>query len=328
MNAVICPAYGPAELLQIQEVPTPEPKSTDVLIQVHTTTVSAADYRIRGANFPLGFGTISKLIFGFKGPRCKIIGTDFAGIVVKVGSAVTAYKPGDRVYGIAGMKMGAYAEYICLPESSAFAKIPDALTFNEAVALPFGGTTALYYLRDLGKVKAGDNILINGASGSVGTAAVQIAKALGAEVTAVCSGKNFDLISSLGADTLIDYTKEDITNLGLQFDIVLDCVGSLGFGNAKKLLTPNGTCLLVAATLPQIFELNFGTLFNNRKGKMGVAPEEKSYIEELSTLALNKKLTPVIDTIYPMKDIAKAHAYAEKGHKKGNVLISITSEAL
>ncbi len=244
MRAIICTGYGPPEVLALQKVARPVPKDHELLVKVHATTVTTGDCRVRGFNSPLLYWIPMRIALGIRKPRKQILGVELAGEVEAVGKQVTRFKKGDRIFAALGMRFGAHAEYACVPENGLVAHMPSNANYEEAVALLFGGTTALYFLRK-GKMEKGHRVLIYGASGAVGTSAVQIAKALGTEVTGVCSGANLELVCSLGADKAIDYTKEDFTKSGKQYDIVFDAVGKLSKSAIKQALVPKGAYLTV-----------------------------------------------------------------------------------
>nr|CAA6811591.1 MAG: NAD(P)-dependent alcohol dehydrogenase [uncultured Thiotrichaceae bacterium] len=320
MKAVAWTKYGkPGDALKIIEKEKPKPNKVEVLIKVHASTVTAGDVRLRACKVPAGFWLLTRLAFGVFKPRKTIPGMDFSGEVEAVGKGVTLFNIGDTVYGTSGMHLGANAEYICLPEKAAFIKKPEKISHNDAVASLFGGQTAIHFLKEKAKLVAGQKILINGASGSVGTASVQLAKYLGAEVTGVCSTGNIELIKSLGADKTIDYTKGSIEIAEEAYDIVLDNVGNLSVSRCNKLLKKNG----------KLISINAGLLTNlsailNKNLISGVAGESKKNIEFLKKLTETGNMRSVIDKIYPLEQIVEAHKYVDKGHKKGNVVISVT----
>jgi NADPH:quinone reductase-like Zn-dependent oxidoreductase len=249
VKAIVYHLYGSHEVVALAEVPKPAPKANEVLIRIHATTITTGDWRARSLKMPAGFGLMGRLAFGVFGPRKPILGTELAGVVEKAGKAVTRFKTGDEVFAFPGASFGGHAEYRIMSEDGLIALKPANLSFEEAAALSFGGTTALIFLRDKGGIKRGDKVLIVGASGSVGTAAVQIAKHLGAEVTGVCSTANLDLVRSIGADQVIDYTKENFVLRGETYDIVLDTTGTTSFARCGDVLKPGGRLLLVLGFL-------------------------------------------------------------------------------
>lgn len=323
MKAVVREIYGPPEVLKLTELPKPTPKDHEVRVKVYATTVTSGDCRVRGLNVPAGFGLIIRLAMGVVRPRQTVLGSEFAGEVEAVGKKVTRFKVGDRVFGMDGTGMGAHAQYKCLPESRALALIPPNLSYEEAVALPFGGTTAMDFLRR-GGLKAGDKVLVNGASGSVGVAAVQLARHFGAEVTAVCSGVNMELVRSLGAQRVIDYTREDFTARGQTYDVIVDTVGTAPFARSKGLLRKGGRLLLVIATLGQMFLAPWESAVSGKKVVAGPASERAEDVRFLAKLAQEGSLKPVIDRRYALEQIAEAHRYVETGRKRGSVVVMVS----
>jgi NADPH:quinone reductase-like Zn-dependent oxidoreductase len=318
MKAAVYRRYGPPDVLRIEEVPRPDPKSNELLVRVRATTVSAGDARLRSARVPPGFGVLMRLGFGITGPRKPILGWEFAGDVAAVGPSVSGFKPGDRVFGV---RMGSHAEYVAAAEDNV-ALMPRSLRYEDAAALIFGGMTALFYLRDKAKIQPGERVAINGASGAVGTAAVQLAKHFGATVTAVCSAANAELVRSLGAARVIDYTKEDFTQSGDTYDIIVDAVGNCPFSRCQRALAPDGRVLLVVASLGEMLG---GLLRPSRAGRKvltGVGTPRREDLILLGELAESGAVKPVIDRVYPLAHIADAHAYVDTGRKKGSVVIT------
>ncbi|MEY1554695.1 NAD(P)-dependent alcohol dehydrogenase [Yoonia sp. R2331] len=318
--------YGPADVVSKVEVPTPTAKPNEVLIRIVATTVSAGDWRARSLTMPKGLGLVGRLVFGITGPRKPILGTELSGIIEKVGTDVSTFQPGDAVIGFPGAGFGAHAEFIAMPADGKLVRKPDSLSFAESAAIPFGATTAYDFLVNKAKVQAGDRILINGASGSVGSASVQIAKHLGAEVTAVCSAKNAGLMRKLGADRVIDYRNEDIVENGVQYDIVVDTVGTLPWSQAQQAIRHGGKMVLIAGKTSDMF---FGAIKAALKGKKmigGVATESREVLQAVVNLAAQGALLPVIDRRYSFDDMRVAHAHVDTGRKKGNVVVTVKSD--
>lgn len=317
MKSVVCTKYGSPEVLQIQQTDIPQPKDNEILLKVHATSTTSGDARIRRAD-PF----IVRLIFGFKKPKKAILGVVVAGEIKAVGKAVTKFKVGDQVFGSAGMQFGAYAEYTTIREDGTLALKPQQLTYEEAAAIPFGALAALHFLRKA-NLQAGQKVLIYGASGAVGTAAIQIAKSFGVEVTAVCSSRNFELVKSLGADKVIDYTKEDFSKKEKKYDVVMEAVGKSSVSQGLHALQPKGKLLLVSASFGQMFYALFASMISGKKIIMGVDEENAEAMEFLSQLIKNGQLRPVIDRVYPLEKVVDAHHYVDAGRKKGNVVLSI-----
>ena len=319
MKAAVYRRYGPPEVVRIENVQKPAPRKDEVLIRIHATTICAGDVRLRKADpFFLRF------IYGLWRPtKTNILGMELAGTVESIGKKVTQFSVGDQVFGSTGLKFGAHAEYACLSRDGLLAKKPDNMTFEEAAAVPFGGISALHYLRK-GNVRADQKVLVYGASGSVGTAAVQLAKHFGAHVTGVCSGANLELVKSLGADEVVDYTREDFSKAGRIYDIVFDTVGKSGFRRSMSSLKRGG--IYVQATGPLLSFL-FGGIWARLTGAAkivgGMARGNAQSLSFLKELIEAGKLRSVIDRRYRLEEIVEAHRYAEAGHKKGNVVITV-----
>ncbi len=263
------------------------------------------------------------IYFGFRKPKINILGIDLAGEIEAVGKNVKKFKEGDRIFGSAGTKFGGHAEYICMPEDGVLAIKPDNLTYEEAAAIPLAGNTALYFIRDLGKVQARQKILIHGASGAIGTYAVQLAKYYGAEVTGICSATNAEMVKSLGADRVIDYTKEDFTRSGETYDVIFDVVGKITFSQCKSSLKQNGIYLENLLQIQDIPTIIWTSIIGGKKIKGGVSTESVENLNFLLELIESGKLKPVIDRSYPLDQTAEAFKYVEKGHKKGTVVITV-----
>ena len=321
MKAVVYTEYGPPDVLRLKEVEKPTPKEQEVLIRIYATTVTTADSNARGFVFVHpGFRLLSRLFFGLRGPRKKILGMELAGEIEAVGKDVKLFKEGDQVFGYSGVGFGAYAEYICLPGEGELARKPTNMTFEEAATIPFGGHTALHFLRK-GNIQEGQKVLINGASGGVGTAAVQLAKHFGADVTGVCSTTNLELVKSLGADKVIDYTKEDFTKTGEAYDAILDMVGNVSFSQCKSSLKPKGIFLAGTGGPSTIIQMLWTSMIGSKKVIAGPATVRKEDLIFLRELFKAGKIKPVIDRRFPLQQTAEAHRYVDKGHKKGNVVI-------
>ncbi len=323
MKAVEYYKYGTHDVLQLIEVEKPNPKSNEVLVKIHATTVTTTE-----CNFRMGKPYMTRLFTGFSKPKLKRLGEELSGEIVEIGNAVSKFKVGDLVFGTAGPEFGANTEYLCIPDDGVLYQKPENINFEEAAASVDGFLTALPFLRDTGEIKKGQKVLINGASGSVGAAAVQVAKYYGAIVTGVCSTTNMDLVKSIGADRVIDYTKEDFTTNEQKYDLIFDTVGKLTFSNAKKALTKHGVFLEAAIGLGVIPNVIFSSVFGKKKAKIAATGLRKPHerlkdLELLKGLMENKTIIPVIDRTYPLEEISKAHSYVDKGHKKGNVVIRV-----
>jgi len=325
MKAIVYTEYGPPDVLHLTEVEKPTPKDNEVLIRIYATTVTTGDCNARGSVFvPPGFGFAQRLVFGLRRPKRTILGVDLAGEIEAVGKDVKLFRKGDQVFGITGASMGAYAEYVCMPEDGRLAIKPANLTYEEAAAVPFGAITALYFLRDKGNVQHGQKVLINGASGGVGTYAVQLARYYEAEVTGVCSTTNLELVKSLGADKVVDYTKEDFTTSGETYDMILDTVvGKTSFSRCRDSLNREGLYLAVAGGLGVFIQMAWTSMTGGKKVLAGVAPDRKEDLLFLKELIEAGRIKPVIDRCYPLEQMAEAHRYVDKGHKKGNVVITV-----
>jgi NADPH:quinone reductase-like Zn-dependent oxidoreductase len=325
MKAIMYERYGPPEVLQLKEVEKPTPKDNEVLIKIHATTVTSGDWRVRSLNVPTGFGLIMRLVFGVSRPKQPILGTELAGVVELIGKDVRKFKVGDPVFAFSDAAMGCYAEYKCMPEEGAIALKPANLAYEEAAALSFGGTTALDFFRR-GKLQRGEHVLVNGASGSVGTAAVQLAKHFGADVTGVCSTANVELVRSLGASHVIDYTKEDFTQNGETYDVIIDTVGTAPFARSTVSLKKKGRLLMVLAGLPDMLQMPWVSMTSSKTVIAGPAAGRAEDLCFLAGLAEAGEFNPVIDRCYPFERIAEAHRYVDTGRKKGNVIITLESD--
>jgi NADPH:quinone reductase-like Zn-dependent oxidoreductase len=322
MKAIQYTRYGSPDVLQLTEVEKPAPKESGVLVKVHAASANPLDWhRMRGAPFPARLGE------GLRKPKNPRLGADLAGRVEAVGSSVTQFQPGDEVFGVC---TGAFAEYVSARENFLALK-PANLSFEQAAAVPVAAFTALQGLRDTGHIQSGQKVLVNGASGGVGTFAVQLAKSFGAEVTGVCSTRNLDLVRSIGADHVIDYTQEDFTRNGQSYDLIYDAVGNRSVAAYRRALKPQGTCVIAGfTTLPRLFEhVVVGTLVSktgNRKiGLMGVSKPNQKDLLVMKELLEAGKVVPVIDRRYPLSETADAIRYLEAGHARGKVIITVES---
>lgn len=321
MKAVTYHQYGSPEVLQLEELPTPDPDKHEILIEVHAAPVTTADWRIRAQEMPGAMKIIGRLMFGIFAPRNKVLGVDVAGVVKAVGSEVTKFKTGDPVFGHIGS--GGHAEFALANEKAAVVLKPSSLTFLEAAALPFGGLCALVFLRDFASLKAGNRVLIVGASGNVGVYAVQIAKALGAHVTAVASGTNMDLLESLGADEFVDYKEKEISELAENYDVIFDTFGALSFSQARKVLMPDGLFLpLNFSLIEAINNALFGWL-HKQKMKTLVNGDSAEELLNLISLVEQGKVTPLIGKVFRIDEIKDAYRHVEGRHAKGAVILDM-----
>jgi NADPH:quinone reductase-like Zn-dependent oxidoreductase len=325
VKAIVCERYGPPEVLRVKDVEKPTPGHHDVLIKVRATTVTSGDWRVRSLQMPVGFGLISRLVLGISRPRQPILGSELAGDIESVGKDVRKFKVGDQVFAFSGSRLGCHAEYTCMPEDGAMALKPPNLTYEEAAALSFGGTTALHFFRR-GKLQRGERVLVNGASGGVGTAAVQLARHFGAHVTGVCSTANVELVRSLDTQRVIDYTREDFTRSGETYDVIVDTVGTAPFSRSKDSLRAGGRLLLVLGGLPDMLRIPWVSMTSRKKIIAGPATGRADDVRFLAQLAHAGKFRPVIDRRYPFEQIVEAHRYVDTGRKKGNVVISLAHD--
>jgi NADPH:quinone reductase-like Zn-dependent oxidoreductase len=327
MKAVLHTAYGPPDELQLKEIETPVPKDNEVLIRIHATTVTTSDCNMRNLTFvPKLFVLPMRMQFGFLSPSNNILGFDLAGQVEAAGKNVTRFKEGDQVFGTTEPALGAHAEYICLPEDAVLTTKPANMTFEEAATIPVIANTALHFIRDLGHVQAGQSVLIIGASGGIGTFSVQLAKYYGAEVTGVCSTTNLELVKSLGADKVIDYTQQDFTRSGETYDVIFDAVGKSSFSRCKSSLKENGVYLVTVPKATVLFQTLWTSKAGTKRVKMEGAPARLDNLIFLKELIEAGEMGTVIDRRYPLEQIAEAFRYVEKGHKKGNVVITVVQD--
>ena len=324
MKAIVFTKYGPPGVLQLKEIEKPTLKKKHLLVKVRAASVNALDWHfLRGRPF------LVRLQYGLLKPKNRILGYDIAGRVEAVGKSVTRFQPGDEVFGGLGFSLGGFAEYACIDEDAFVAIKPNNISFDEAAAVPAAAVTALLGLRDRGQIKSGQKVLINGTAGGVGTFSVQIAKAYGAEVTGVCSTQNLDMVRSIGADKVIDYTCEDFTDQGQTYDLVLDNVGNRSVSELMRVLRPKGTCVIVGFTSMgrMLQHTVLGPLIAKAKNRKWAPPESedpaKEHLEVLKKLLENGKVVPVIDRRYPLSELAEAVGYVETGHARSKVVITI-----
>jgi NADPH:quinone reductase-like Zn-dependent oxidoreductase len=328
MKAIVWTEYGSPDVLQLKEVEKPTPKDNEVLVRIYATTVTAGDCELRSLKFPIYLSLPMRIWIGFLKPKGTTIpGTELAGEIEAVGKDVKLFKEGDQVFGSAGMGFGANAEYICLPEEpgemeGGVAIKPVNMTYEEAAAVPFGGRDALHFLRK-GNIQSGQKILINGAGGSIGTFAIQLAKYFGAEVTAVDSTAKLDMLRSIGADQVVDYTQEDFTKNGETYDVIFDVVGTISFSRSERSITQNGTYLLANPMGSQMVRGPWTRMTSSKKVIMQTASPTTEDLIFLKKLIEAGKIKSVIDRSYPLEQIVEAHRYVEKGGKKGNVVITV-----
>jgi len=331
MKAIVYTEFGPPEVLQLQEVEKPTPKDNEVLIKIFATSVKYGDLVARNSrnisprefHMPFLFWLINKMFFGVRKPKVNILGAELAGEVEAVGKYVKSFKPGDQVFGYPGQSMGAYAEYICMAEDGMLARKPANITFEEAAVVPYGAITALSLLRGNGNIQSGQKILINGASGGIGSAAVQIAKHLGANVTGVCGTPRLEFVKSLGADKVIDYTQEDFTQNGETYDLIFDVLGKISFSRCKSSLKSNGRYLLASFKMKQLLQMLWTKIKGGKRVICAIAPGNTEYLHSIKELIETGKITAIIDKRYPLEQTAEAHRYVEQGHNKGYVVITV-----
>lgn len=323
MRAIICTKYGSPEVLQIKEIEKPISKSNEVLIRNKAFTVTLYDTWGRTATAPPGFGLLSRLATGIRRPKQAIFGTELAGEIESVGENVTKFKQGDQVFAFTGMDLGAYAEYHCIPEDGMLSIKPTNMTFEEAAAVPYGALTAYYFLRKA-NIQTGDKVLIFGASGGVGSYGVQLAKYFGAEVTGVCSTAKIGLVRSLGADKVVDYTKEDFTKSGVIYDVIFDTIGKSPFGGSKKSLKKDGYYIFSTFGLFRVFRILWNKMTSKINfGPLGVVEENPEDLIFIKELIEKEEIRSVIDKEFSFEEIAEAHRYVDSGQKIGQVVVKI-----
>ncbi len=322
MKAIVYHKYGSPDVLELKEVEKPTPKDNEVLIRIYATTVTAGDCEIRRFEMPILFWLPIRIYMGIIKPRIKILGQELAGEIESVGKDVKLFGKGDQVFAAADARFGAYAEYKCLPSTHVMKIKPANMTYDEAGGVPVGGLNALHFLRK-GNIQSGQKVLIYGATGSIGTFAVQLAKYFGAEVTGVCSTPNIELVKSLGTDKVIDYTKEDFSKNGETYDVIFDTVGKSSFSRSKRSLKKKGFSLLANPGLSQTVRGLWTSMTTSKKVIIALARYRTEDLVFLKELIEAGKIKSVIDRRYPLEQIAEAHRYVEKGHKKGNVIITL-----
>jgi NADPH:quinone reductase-like Zn-dependent oxidoreductase len=328
MQACIYEQYGSAEVVTLGEVATPAVKADELLVRVHAASVTTADWRFRAAAFPTGFKLAGRLMLGLLRPRNRVLGMDFAGTVVATGKKVTRFQVGDRVFGATSpMRRGAHAEYLTVKQSAAVIHTPAALTDQQAAAIPFGGSSALAFVRDFGRVRPGQRVLVVGASGAVGSWAVQLARHLGAEVTGVCSAPNLELVRSLGAHRVVDYASGPIARAGDDYDLIFDTIGVTTFAGCQTALAGKGMYLPLNAGLREIGQALRTWRSRGRRVKYAVSSNTRAGLETLVQLIEAGAVRPVVDRVYPMAQIADAHRHVEGRHKRGSVVVTMGTAA-
>jgi NADPH:quinone reductase-like Zn-dependent oxidoreductase len=330
MKAIVYTEYGSPDVLQLQEVAKPVPTDNEVLIRVYATSVNYGDLVTRNFkeispgkfNMPLLFWLLAKISFGLRKPKITILGSEFAGVIESAGKDVKKFKKDDQVFGYPGQSFGAYAEYLCMPENGCIAIKPDNMTYEEAAIVPYGAIMALNLLRKV-NIQPGQKVLVNGASGGIGSAAVQIAKHFGAEVTGVCGTPRLEFVKSLGADKVIDYTKEDFTQSGETYDLIFDILGRSSISRCKSSLKPNGIHLFASFKMKHLFQMLWTSRSGGKKVICALAPGSVEDLVSVKELIEAGNIKVVIDKCFPLEQTAEAHRYIEQGHKKGNVVITV-----
>lgn len=333
MKAIVYEKYGLPEVLQLKEVEKPTPKDNEILIKVHATSINYGDLVARNFreissqkfNMPLLFWFFAKTFFGWNKPKIKVLGSEFSGEIESMGKEVKSFKQGDPVFGYLGQNMGAYAEYLCMPAKGCVTLKPANMTFEEAAVVPYGSIMALHLLRKM-NIQPRQKVLINGASGGLGSAAVQIAKYFEADVTGVCSTPRVEFAKSLGADKVIDYTKDDFTQNGEIYDLIFDVLGKSSFSRVKSSLSQNGRYLLASFKMKQLCQMLWTSLFSNKKVICAIAPGSVEDLISVKELIEAGYIKAVIDRRFPVEQAAEAHTYVEKGHKKGHVVITFEQQ--
>jgi NADPH:quinone reductase-like Zn-dependent oxidoreductase len=334
MKAIVCTEFGGPNVLRLKEVEKPSPKDHEVLIRVHATSINYGDLAARNFraispsefNMLFVFWLLAKISFGLRKPNITILGSEFSGEIEAAGKKVKTFKPGDAVFGYLGQSMGAYAEYICLPEQSVMAIKPANITFEDAAVLPYGAIMALNLLRTA-NLRSGQKVLINGASGGIGSAAVQIAKNMGAEVTGVCGTLRLDFVRSLGADKVIDYSQEDFTQNGETYDLIFDIMGKSSFSRCKDSLNPNGRYLLASFKEKHLLQMLWTSRFGSKKVICAISPGSVEDLNSVKELIEKGKIKAFIDRSFPLEETAEAHRYVETGQRKGDIVITMMKPA-
>lgn len=329
MKAIMCPEYGPPDVLRVEEIGKPVPKDNEILVKIYAVPVNFGDIIARNFrnitprefSMPLPLWLVSRMVFGSRKPNKKILGSEFAGEVEAVGKAVKKFKKGDQVFGYRGMNLGANAEYICVPEKGMTAIKPKKMTYEEASAVPYGAITALNLLRKV-NIRKGQKVLVNGASGGIGSYAVQLAKYYGAEVTGVCGTPRLGLVKSLGADKVIDYTQDDFTKNGETYDLIFDILNKSSFSHCKNSLKPNGIYLLASFKTKQLLQMLWTKIIGGKRVKCALSVEKPDDLVFIKDLVEAGKLKTVVDKDFPMEQAAEAHRYYESGAKKGSVILT------
>ncbi len=324
MKAWVVDRYGPPEVLRLEERPVPVPGKGELLLRVLTTSVNSADWRIRSGIMPRGFGVLAPLIFGFGKPRQPVLGNSCVGVVEAIGAGAEHFALGDRVLAVTGMRMGTHAEYCCVSAQGAVVLLPDSISDEDAAALPFGGTAALDFFRR-GTLQRGEQVLINGAAGAVGSAAVQLARLAGARVTAVCGPDNVSVMRTLGADDVIDYTREDFTHGSARYDLIMDVVGTAPYARCRPVLRDGGRLLQVLATVPDMLRAPWIALTSTHRAVVGPATERRDDLQTLVDMLERGEFRPLIGTHLPFAAMVEAHRLVDSGHKRGNLVLRVAS---
>jgi NADPH:quinone reductase-like Zn-dependent oxidoreductase len=327
MKAITHTRCGSPDVLHLDDVPMPLPRPNEVRVKVHASTVTSGDVKMRSfEDIPWTMALLARPIFGFFKPKQPILGVEFAGEIDTVGKDVSSFTIGEKVFGITGMQSGTNAQFVCVPADRAIVTMPENQSFTDMAAIPFGALTAMHFLK-VGKIKQGDHVLVYGASGAVGVAAIQVAKHFGATVTGVCSTKNLELVESLGADHVIDYTQQDYLQSNQTYDILFDTVGKTTFGKAKRILTPDGRYLQTVFAIRHLFQMGLANLLTQRKIVCTVSADGRDDLLAIKAMIEAGIYKPVIDRVYPLEEAAEAHRYVDDGHKVGSVVLTIAHKS-